>query len=130
MGAKQPLAYEAVLVNPKPVGRVWSTGHFGPWQDDNPRDTPLDGSYEFTQADLSSIHGIGGILSSTGRFGGTLGKIAVAGVTDTPDFRLYNNGFILRRRIRRLVRCSQDAAQAGRHTQTNNSYKESHRFDY
>src|SRR6266851_4342912 len=88
VGAMQPLNYEAVLVNPRPVGKVRSTGHFGPWQDDNPRDTPLDGSYEFTHADLSSIHGISGILSSTGTFGGTLGKIAVEGVTDTPDFRL------------------------------------------
>jgi hypothetical protein len=88
VGAMQPLNYEAMLVNPKPVGNVRSTGHFGPWRDDNPRDTPLDGSYEFTHADLSSIHGIGGMLSSTGRFGGTLGKIAVEGVTDTPDFRL------------------------------------------
>jgi hypothetical protein len=67
---------------------VRSTGHFGPWQNDNPRDTPVDGSYEFTHADLSSIHGIAGILSSTGSFGGTLGEIAVEGVTDTPDFRL------------------------------------------
>jgi hypothetical protein len=88
VGAMQPFRYEAVLVNPKPVGDVRSVGQFGPWQDDNPRDTPLDGRYEFTHADLSSIHGIGGILSSTGRFGGTLGKIAVEGVTDTPDFRL------------------------------------------
>src|SRR5439155_26867915 len=91
VGAMQqwnPLKYEAVLANPKPVGKVRSTGHFGPWQDDNPQDTPLDGSYEFTHADLSSIRGISGILSSTGRFGGTLGEIAVEGVTDTPDFRL------------------------------------------
>jgi AsmA-like C-terminal region len=88
VGAMQPFTYEAVLVNPKPVGNVRSTGHFGPWQNDNPRDTPLDGSYEFTHADLSSIHGIGGILASTGKFGGTLGKIAIEGMTDTPDFRL------------------------------------------
>lgn len=88
VGAKKPLNYEAVLKNPKPVGDVRSTGRFGPWQDDNPRDTPLDGRYEFTHADLSSIHGIGGVLSSTGTFGGTLGEIAVEGVTDTPDFRL------------------------------------------
>jgi hypothetical protein len=88
VGAMKPFHYEAVLVNPKPVGEVRSTGHFGPWQDDNPRDTALDGRYEFTHADLSSIHGIGGILSSTGRFEGTLGNIAVEGVTDTPDFRL------------------------------------------
>jgi hypothetical protein len=88
VGAKKPLHYDAVLVNPKPVGKVHSTGSFGPWQGDNPRDTPVDGSYEFTQADLSSIHGLGGILSSTGRFGGTLGNLTADGVTDTPDFRL------------------------------------------
>ena len=88
VGLKKPLNYEAVLVNPKPVGDVRSTGHFGPWQDDNPRDTPLDGSYEFTHADLSSIHGIGGILASTGKFAGTLGEISVEGVADVPDFRL------------------------------------------
>src|SRR6202011_5885599 len=87
VGAMKPFNYEAVLVNPKPVGNVRSTGHFGPWQDDNPRDTPLDGSYEFTHADLSSIHGISGMLSSTGKFAGTLGKIGVEGVTETPDFR-------------------------------------------
>jgi hypothetical protein len=88
VGAKKPFNYEAVLKNPKPVGDVRSTGHFGPWQNDNPRDTPLDGSYEFTHANLASIHGIGGILASTGKFTGTLGEMAVEGATDTPDFRL------------------------------------------
>jgi hypothetical protein len=88
VGAKKPLNYEAELVNPKPMGDVHSTGHFGPWQKDNPRDTPMDGSYEFTNADLSSIHGIEGILSSMGTFGGTLGEIAVDGVADVPKFRL------------------------------------------
>jgi hypothetical protein len=88
VGLKKPFNYEAVLVNPKPAGDVRSTGHLGPWQDDNPRDTPMDGSYEFTHADLSSIHGIGGILASTGKFGGTLGEIAVEGEADVPEFRL------------------------------------------
>jgi hypothetical protein len=88
VGAKKPFNYEAELVNPRPVGDVHSTGHFGPWQKDDPRDTPLDGNYEFTHADLSSIHGIAGILASTGKFAGTLGEIAVEGVSDTPDFRL------------------------------------------
>jgi AsmA-like C-terminal region len=88
VGLKKPLNYDAELVNPKPVGNIHSTGHFGPWQDDNPRDTPVDGSYEFTHANLSSIHGIGGILASTGSFNGTLGNMAVDGVADVPDFRL------------------------------------------
>ncbi len=88
VGLKKPFNYEAVLVNPQPVGDVHSTGHFGPWQNDNPRDTPMDGSYEFTHADLSSIHGIGGILSSAGRFNGTLGEISVEGSAEVPAFRL------------------------------------------
>jgi hypothetical protein len=88
VGLKQPLLFDAVLVNPKPVGEIHSTGHFGPWQDDQPRDTPVDGDYSFTHADLGTIKGIGGMLSSTGRFGGTLGEIGIVGTTDTPDFSL------------------------------------------
>ncbi len=88
VGAKKPFNYEATLKNPKPVGDVHSVGHFGPWQGDEPRDTALDGTYEFTNADLSSIHGIGGILASTGKFGGTLGEIGVEGSADVPAFRL------------------------------------------
>ena len=30
-------------------------GSFGPWQQQNPRVTPIDGNYDFTHADLSSI---------------------------------------------------------------------------
>jgi hypothetical protein len=88
VGPSKPLNYEATLRNPKPAGDIHSTGHFGPWQKDEPRGTPLDGNYEFTHADLSSIHGIAGILSSTGRFGGTLGEIAVEGSAEVPSFRL------------------------------------------
>lgn len=88
VGRTQPFAYDATLRNPKPVGDVRAVGHFGPWQGDNPRDTPLDGSYLFSRADLSTIKGIGGTLSSNGKFAGTLGRIAIDGVSDTPDFRL------------------------------------------
>jgi hypothetical protein len=88
VGDKKPFLFEASLVNPKPVGNIHSTGQFGPWQDDSPRDTPLAGDYSFTNADLSSIKGIAGTLSSTGKFSGTLGEIAVAGTTETPNFAL------------------------------------------
>ncbi len=88
VGLTKPFNYEATLRNPKPAGDIHSTGHFGPWQKDEPRDTPLDGSYEFTHADLSTIHGITGMLSSTGSFGGTLGEIAVEGSAEVPGFRL------------------------------------------
>jgi len=69
-------------------GEIHSTGHFGPWQQEEPRDTALDGDYTFTNADLGTIKGISGTLASAGKFGGTLGEIGVTGTTDTPDFAL------------------------------------------
>jgi hypothetical protein len=87
-GANAPLRFEAELTNPKPTGTIFTSGYFGPWQADTPRETPLSGGYSFSHADLSTIKGLGGILSSKGKFDGTLEKIAVDGSTDTPDFRL------------------------------------------
>jgi hypothetical protein len=88
VGLAKPFNYEATLRNPKPVGDIHSTGHFGPWKKEEPRDTPLDGSYEFTHVDLASIHGIVGTLSAAGKFSGTLGEIAVNGTAEVPAFRL------------------------------------------
>jgi hypothetical protein len=84
--------FDADLINPKPVGNVLSNGSFGPWQADSPRDTPVSGTYSFNNADLGTIKGIGGILSSTGEYGGTLDNIVVDGKTDTPDFRIATSG--------------------------------------
>jgi len=92
IGPGQPLLFNATLVNPKPVGAIHSTGLFGPWQADDPRSSPVKGKYSFTNADLSTINGIGGILSSTGEYSGTLGNIIVDGSTDTPDFRISISG--------------------------------------
>jgi hypothetical protein len=92
VGPGQPMQFDATLVNPKPVGNIHSNGLFGPLQQDSPRDTPVQGDYSFNNADLSTIKGIGGILSSTGQYSGTLGNIAVQGKTDTPDFRIATSG--------------------------------------
>jgi hypothetical protein len=88
VGAGKPMRYVAEVINPKPVGDVHAMGHFGPWQGADPRTTPLDGDYSFDRADLSTIHGIGGTLSSTGHFYGELGNITIDGTTQTPDFSL------------------------------------------
>jgi hypothetical protein len=87
-GTNSPLRFEASLTNPKPVGEIYSTGYFGPWRADSPRETPLQGNYSFTHADLSTIKGLSGKLSSSGQYAGSLGRIIVDGETDTPDFRL------------------------------------------
>jgi hypothetical protein len=88
IGSSQPFTYRARLVNPIPKGEIESSGHFGPWNSDEPRDTPLDGDYTFTHADMNTIKGVGGTLSSTGHFNGVLERVTVDGTTDTPDFSL------------------------------------------
>jgi len=92
IGPNAPMHFEADLTNPKPVGNILSSGSFGPWQADSPRDTPVSGSYSFNHADLGTIKGIGGILASTGKYDGVLDRIVVEGTTDTPDFRIAVSG--------------------------------------
>lgn len=92
IGPGQAMQFDATLINPKPVGDIQSRGLFGPWQEDSPRDTPVQGNYSFSNADLGTLKGIAGILSSTGRYEGTLSNIVVDGKTDTPDFRIATSG--------------------------------------
>ena len=92
IGPDRPLAFTATLVNPKPVGDIDSKGEFGPFNPEEPRESPVCGEYAFSHADLGTLKGIGGILSSTGRYDGTLGRIVVDGQTDTPDFRINISG--------------------------------------
>jgi hypothetical protein len=92
IGPGQPLSFDATLVNPKPVGDIHSVGKFGPFVETSPRDSAVEGDYSFTNADLGTLKGIGGILSSTGKYGGSLGRIEVQGHTDTPDFRINISG--------------------------------------
>ena len=92
VGANQPMTFVAQLTNAKPPGLIYSTGHFGPWQRDEPRSTPVDGTYDFKNADLSVFNGISGTLNSSGRYGGVLQHIIVDGITDTPNFAVKRAG--------------------------------------
>jgi hypothetical protein len=87
-GKGGPVAYDIELVNAKPIGTVNTTGHFGPWVSGDPGALPVNGDYKFDHADLSTIRGIAGILSSSGQYSGTLRRIDVTGQTQTPNFRL------------------------------------------
>ena len=86
------MTYEAKLTNPVPVGLVHARGTVGPWRRDDLPATPLDGEYTFTDADLSTINGIGGTLSSTGTFTGQLTAINAIGEAQVPDFNLDLGG--------------------------------------
>jgi hypothetical protein len=88
VGANKPFDFHGNLTNAKPQGEIATRGTFGPWDADEPGDTPVTGSYEFTDADLGPFPGIAGTLSSTGNYRGQLNEIEVEGKTDTPNFSL------------------------------------------
>ena len=92
VGADARMPFRATLTNPLPRGFIETKGHFGPWSAKDPAATPVEGTYLFDKADLSTIDGIGGILTSRGEFSGLLGRIDVKGQTDTPDFHLDLTG--------------------------------------
>ena len=92
IGPDRPLPFTATLTNPRPVGDIKSEGEFGPFHAEDPRGSPVRGEYTFSHADLGTLKGISGILSSSGKYEGTLGAIVVDGQTDTPDFRLDISG--------------------------------------
>lgn len=83
----QPMSFQASLTNPIPAGAIETVGMLGPWQSDDPGQTPLDGTFTFN-ADLGTIKGIAGALASEGAFGGVLERIETSGRTRTPDFRV------------------------------------------
>jgi len=91
-GLGRAMTYRATLSNPLPAGEIESQGEFGPWQRDDPRQTPLAGTYTLSHADLSSFRGLSGILTSQGEFRGQLEHIEVQGETKTPNFSLGISG--------------------------------------
>jgi hypothetical protein len=92
LGKGRVMSYKAALTNPLPTGQIDTVGTFGPWHREDPGGTPLTGRYTFDNADLSTVKGIGGHLTSTGTFSGQLDRIDVSGETRTPDFFVKISG--------------------------------------
>lgn len=105
VGANQPWPFRANLTNPTPPGRIQTEGTFGPWQADEPSQTPLAASYRFENADLGVFDGIAGFLNSSGAFKGVLERIEVDGTTSMPAFALADvgNGMPLLTRFHSIV---------------------------
>lgn len=100
ISAKSGASYRVDLRNPEPPGEIRSTGHIGPFQRGNFAETPAFGEYSFDQADLSVFHGIAGVLSSKGKFAGSLGNLGVEGGADIPNFEVVHSGHALPLRTR------------------------------
>jgi hypothetical protein len=92
VGLHHPASFTAQLRNATPPGEIETAGEFGPWNPDDPGETPLAANYTFVNADLGVFKGIAGMLSSQGKFHGVLNRIEVEGETDTPDFSLKISG--------------------------------------
>jgi AsmA-like C-terminal region len=92
VGLDRPASFTAQLTNDQPPGEIDTKGSFGPWSTDDPGQTPLSATYTFNNADLGVFKGIGGTLSSTGKFGGVLQQIEVEGETHVPNFVVDSGG--------------------------------------
>jgi AsmA-like C-terminal region len=88
VGGDAPAPYDARLTNAVPKGEIHAVGTFGPWNNEAPGDSTVTGHYTFNHADLNTIKGIGGMLSSAGDFDGQLNRINVHGIADVPNFSL------------------------------------------
>jgi hypothetical protein len=88
VGPKQASTFTADLMNAKPKGEISSQGKLGPWVSDDPRETPVEGDFTFSNADMNTIRGLGGTLQGKGHFNGKLDSILVDGSADVPNFSL------------------------------------------
>ena len=86
------MPFDARLTNPIPTGLVTASGSIGPWNAEDGTRTALAGKYNFVNADLTTINGIGGTLDSTGDFTGNLEAIRVVGLANVPNFSLDLGG--------------------------------------
>jgi hypothetical protein len=92
VGFSRSIPFTATLTNAVPQGEIATQGAFGPWVKGDPGSTPLRGRYSLERADLNTIRGLGGTLTSLGDFSGSLAEIDVHGKTRTPDFSLDAGG--------------------------------------
>jgi len=89
---KDPFAFDVSLRNALPAGEIQSRGHFGPWNSEDPGKTPVSGTYQFENADLSSLDGVQGMLASHDDFAGSLQHMETHGTVDIPDFKVKRAG--------------------------------------
>ncbi|MCM3879689.1 MAG: AsmA-like C-terminal region-containing protein [Vicinamibacterales bacterium] len=92
VGVNQTMPYIATLTNPLPKGEIEASGTLGPWNAAHPAQTPVKGTYLLSGANLDTIAGLAGVLSSAGKFAGPLDRIEVQGTTETPNFQVDAGG--------------------------------------
>ena len=92
VAAGRQMAYQVSVAIPRPAGELKLQGQLGPFKNGEFPRTPAAGSYQLTGANLAVFRGIGGILSSQGKYSGVLSRLDFDGETDTPDFTVIESG--------------------------------------
>jgi len=92
VGFGREIDFVASLTNPIPEGEVDTKGAIGPWPGSDVWNLPVRGQYKFSRANLGTIEGIQGILTSDGQYQGQLTQITVTGRSETPEFNLDLGG--------------------------------------
>jgi len=92
VGAASSMPFDATLTNAVPPGEIVTKGRFGPWNVDEPGETPLRGVFSFDRADLGVFPGIAGTLTSNGDFSGSIDYIEARGQADIPNFMVTLGG--------------------------------------
>lgn len=92
LGFDREIDFTASLTNPIPEGEVDTKGTLGPWPGSDVWNLPVRGKYTLTNANLATISGVQGTLTSEGQYQGRLTQITVNGKSETPDFNLDLGG--------------------------------------
>ena len=92
LGLDRRMHFVASLTNPIPAGEIDADGTVGPWPGSDVWNLPVAGRYTLSHANLGTINGIGGEMTSSGTFSGQLTEIVVVGHEDTPRFSLDLGG--------------------------------------
>ncbi len=92
VNAEKSMHFDAQLTNPRPAGSIDTSGSLGPWDVEDPGETPVRGDYLFDHADLGVFKGIAGILELEGRIRGRAAEHDGGWQTEVPDFKLTHFG--------------------------------------
>src|SRR5215469_580365 len=95
IAARQAMNYQVKMKIPEPPGELESQGTLGPLQSGPIGRIPLGGNVRLTEAKLDKYPGIGGTVSSTEKFSGTLEHVQVSGEATVPDFHLKKPGHVI-----------------------------------
>ncbi len=84
---KKPLQFDLRVKIPGPPGTAVANGQLGPFKTTSYATTPLVGTYQLLEADLSRLSGVSGHATAEGKFSGTFAHVDVQGKAAIPDFR-------------------------------------------